>query len=80
VAGVVELLASGLAHPDLGEVVVAYVVVDASAGRTREEIEANLREWAERGLAAYKRPRRYEFLPELPRNAMGKIERARLPS
>jgi len=43
-------------------------------------LEKALRSAAESKLAAYKRPRRYFFLAELPRNAMGKIDRASLPT
>jgi len=77
VAGVAEVVVSGVAHEDLGEVVGAFVVaapgvVDAG------ELERRLREEAERTLAPYKRPRVYRFLSEIPRNATGKIDRGRL--
>ncbi len=80
VPGVAEVVVAGLPHPDLGEVVAAYVVVRSADDGVRERVERELRERAEHGLAAYKRPRRYVFVAELPRNAMGKIDRARLAS
>ncbi|MFQ5478953.1 MAG: class I adenylate-forming enzyme family protein [Candidatus Binatia bacterium] len=83
VEGVAELAVAGVADPDLGEIVAAYVVprADPDGGENSvKELERRLRDRAERTLARYKRPRRYFFLDELPRNDMGKIDRARLPS
>ena len=76
VDGVDELAAAGVADPDRGEIVAAYVV--AQPGTDPAALEAALRERAERELASYKRPRSYRFLRELPRNAMGKLDRRRL--
>lgn len=78
VEGVDELAAAGLPDADRGEIVGAFVV--AHAGSEPAAVEARLRERAERELAAYKRPRSYRFVTELPRNAMGKIDRKRLVS
>jgi acyl-coenzyme A synthetase/AMP-(fatty) acid ligase len=61
---------------DLGEAVAAFVVKAEQADAA--DIEAALRARAQTALAAYKRPRVYHFLSELPRNAMGKIERGKL--
>ena len=71
-----DLAVGGVADPDLGERVVAFVV----AGRDAEtsSVEARLRARAESELAGYKRPREYRFLDELPRNAMGKLDRRAL--
>ncbi len=71
-----ELAAAGVVDPDRGEIVAAYVV--AQPGTDPAALEAALRERAERELASYKRPRSYRFLRELPRNAMGKLDRRRL--
>jgi malonyl-CoA/methylmalonyl-CoA synthetase len=76
VGGVDELAVAGLPDPDRGEVVAAFVV--ARAGADPATLEGELRARAERELAAYKRPRSYRFVAELPRNAMGKIDRRRL--
>jgi long-chain acyl-CoA synthetase len=37
-----------------------------------------LRTWMRERLAGYKVPRRLEFLPELPRDSMGKVFKRRL--
>ncbi len=75
-AAVEEVAVAGLPDPDRGEVVAAFVV--ASAGQEARPLEAELRDRAEQLLAPYKRPRVYRFLPALPRNAMGKIDRRAL--
>lgn len=76
VNGVDELAAAGVADPDRGEIVAAFVV--ARPGTDPAALEAALRERAERELASYKRPRSYRFLRELPRSALGKLDRRRL--
>ena len=58
----------------LGEVVVAYVAMRSAAAVTVEELEALC---AER-LAKYKRPVAIEILAELPKNAIGKIDKPAL--
>jgi malonyl-CoA/methylmalonyl-CoA synthetase len=73
VPGVRESAVVGAPHPDLGEGVVAVLVaetapVDAAA------IAAALAE----NLARFKHPRRVFWVEALPRNAMGKIEKAAL--
>lgn len=72
--GVLESAVIGLPHPDLGEGVTAIVVpregheidpravIDSLAGR----------------LARYKQPKRVVPVPELPRNVMGKVQKAEL--
>jgi long-chain acyl-CoA synthetase len=57
-----------------GEVVTAYVVADGDLD------EANLDTWcrANDDLADYQRPRRYEFLEELPKTDSGKLSRQAL--
>jgi len=64
----------GLPHPDLGEAVVAVVVPKAGAEVTTETLRAALRD----RLSGYKLPRAVICLPDLPRNAMGKIQKAAL--
>ncbi len=77
VDGVVELVVVGLAHDDLGEIVAAFVVSRAPHS-DYAAIEARLRQAAAKDLAKYKQPREYRFVEEIPRNAMGKLDRARL--
>jgi len=71
-----ELCVAGLSDSDLGEIVAAFVVARDDADV--QQLEAALRKAAETGLAPYKRPRRYVFLNALPRNTMGKVDRAKL--
>ena len=75
VPGVAEIGVCGLPDADLNEVVVAAVVsdgtVDASVLRGRLEAAAA-------ALSGLKRPRRYAFVRELPRNALGKLQRGRI--
>lgn len=74
--GVREVAVAGVPNADLGETVAAFVV--PRAGEDPAALEARLRQRAERDLASYKRPRLYRFLDEIPRNAMGKVERGKL--
>jgi malonyl-CoA/methylmalonyl-CoA synthetase len=68
-----EIAVAGLPDADLGEVVAAFVV--APSGTDLGSLEQRLRARADEQLAPYKRPRRYAFLTQLPRNSMGKIDR-----
>jgi len=52
-----------------GELVVAVVVSDGPS----DEVEARLAAHCAVSLAGYKRPRRFVFVDELPRNAYGKV-------
>ena len=70
-----EAAVVGLPDGDLGERVVAYVVVDgvdAVDGKVLTDHVAAL-------LAPHKRPREVRFVDALPRNDMGKVVKARLP-
>ena len=73
VPGVVESAVIGLPHPDFGEGVTAIVVPEAAA-LVEAVVMARLRET----LAGYKCPKRVLFVAELPRNAMGKVQKAQL--
>ena len=64
----------GVPHPDLGEGVVAVVAPRDSQFRDPSSLLAAL---ADR-LARFKQPRRIVLVDELPRNAMGKIQKAAL--
>jgi malonyl-CoA/methylmalonyl-CoA synthetase len=72
--GVVESAVIGLPHPDLGEGVTAVVAVEKGAAL---EEAAMLRALSER-LAGFKRPKRVLFVDDLPRNTMGKVQKAAL--
>jgi fatty acid CoA ligase FadD36 len=82
--GAGEVEAALLAHPavseaavvgepddDLGQVVVAYVVA-------QEAGESDLIAFVSENLSVHKRPRRVIFVESLPRNAMGKVQKAKL--
>jgi long-chain acyl-CoA synthetase len=72
--GVLEAAVVGWPDTVLGEVVVAYVSARAQADLMVDELHALC---AER-LAKYKRPVSIEILDELPKNAIGKIDKPAL--
>jgi malonyl-CoA/methylmalonyl-CoA synthetase len=72
--GVVESAVIGLPDPDLGERVVAVVVTDGRAELTAKAIGDAIAP----GLARFKQPREIIIAPDLPRNAMGKVQKAAL--
>ena len=65
---------TGEADEDLGERVVAWIVLRDGASVA----EAELVDHVAGLLAPHKRPRDVHFLDELPRNDMGKVQKARL--
>ncbi len=70
VDGVLESAVIGAPHADLGEGVVAVLVADgAPAGSD------TLRAALDGCLARFKHPRRFYWVDELPRNAMGKVQK-----
>ena len=69
--GVAESAVVGVPHPDFGEGVVAVVIGAPGA----EADEAALIAECRRQLAPYKAPKRIVFVDELPRNAMGKVQK-----
>jgi malonyl-CoA/methylmalonyl-CoA synthetase len=77
VPGVAEVACCGLPDVDLNEIVACAVVPDGSCAA--DELLRRL-DTAARGLSGLKRPRRWAVVDALPRNAMGKIQRARVRS
>ena len=71
IEGVVESAVFGVPHPDFGEAVVATVVVRSDRDITPAAIEDRLR--AE--MAKFKLPKRIQIADQLPRNAMGKVQK-----
>jgi malonyl-CoA/methylmalonyl-CoA synthetase len=67
--GVRESAVIGVPHPDFGEAVVA--VIDADGAPDASSIVRTMRT----RLAAFKVPKRVVFVDELPRNAMGKVQK-----
>jgi acyl-CoA synthetase (AMP-forming)/AMP-acid ligase II len=63
--GVSEAGVVGAPDEEWGEVVVAFIVGSASAA----ELDAHLLE----RIARFKRPKRYEYIDELPKNSYGKV-------
>ncbi len=72
--GVLESAVIGVAHPDFGEGVTAVVVPRPGA----EVTEAAILSALAGGLAKFKTPKRVFFVEALPRNAMGKVQKAAL--
>jgi acyl-coenzyme A synthetase/AMP-(fatty) acid ligase len=72
----------GTPHPERGQIVTAFIVLEPSAppepnpdlaGLTKE-----LQDFVKREIAPYKYPRRIEFVAALPRTETGKLQRFRL--
>jgi malonyl-CoA/methylmalonyl-CoA synthetase len=72
VPGVDESAVIGVPHPDLGEGVVA-VVTRTDPALDEATVLAGIAD-----LARFKQPRRIVFVDSLPRNAMGKVQKAAL--
>ena len=65
---------TGEPDEDLGERVVAWIVLEPGAGADADA----LTEHVSAELAPHKRPRRVHFVDELPRNELGKVQKKRL--
>lgn len=71
---VAECAVVGVPDDEFGERIVAHVVLRASGAATEDALIAHVGGH----LSAYKRPRSIVLRDELPRNAMGKVTKARL--
>jgi fatty acid CoA ligase FadD36 len=69
---VAEVAVVGLPDADLGQRIVAYVVL---RGEATDSIEKNLIEHVAEQLSVHKRPREVRVVDSLPRNAMGKVQK-----
>jgi acyl-CoA synthetase (AMP-forming)/AMP-acid ligase II/acyl carrier protein len=72
-AGVADAAAFGVPHPTLGQDLAVAVVPREAPLR-----EADLRRFVRSRLASYKLPSRYLVVDELPRTALGKVDRPKL--
>jgi len=70
-SGVRESAVIGLPHPDFGEGVTAVISIERSCTLNQEAVLESL---AVR-LADYKVPKRVLFVDEIPRNALGKVQK-----
>lgn len=72
--GVTESAVIGIPHPDFGEAVAAVVVARKDAKLDPAALIAELK----KNFANYKVPKRVYLVEDLPRNAMGKVQKALL--
>ena len=73
---VFEVAVIGEPEPEWGEQIVAFVVVQPGA----EATDADLENWCKQEIASFKKPKRYVFTDELPKNSYGKILKTELRS
>ncbi|WP_151637087.1 malonate--CoA ligase [Noviherbaspirillum aerium] len=69
--GVLESAVIGIPHPDFGEAVTAVVVTRTDNALTELDIINELKS----KIANFKVPKRVVFVHDLPRNAMGKVQK-----
>lgn len=69
--GIRESAVFGVPHPDFGEAVVATLVAAEDCILSIDDIRATL----EAQLAKFKVPKRIQFVSDLPRNTMGKVQK-----
>ncbi len=72
--GVAQASVVGAPHPDWGEEVVAFVVSSPGASIHPEELDSLCLD----NIARYKRPKRYVFVEDLPKNNYGKVLKTEL--
>jgi malonyl-CoA/methylmalonyl-CoA synthetase len=72
--GVKEVAVTGEPDPDLGERIVAWVVVAEGQSPSQDALSGHVADL----LTPHKRPRVVRFVSELPRNEMGKVQKKRL--
>ncbi|MGB5862926.1 MAG: malonyl-CoA synthase [Sulfitobacter sp.] len=72
--GVMESAVIGLAHDDLGEVPMAILVAKAGMAIDLDAVQSAMNG----SVARFKQPRDYRVIVALPRNTMGKVQKAAL--
>ncbi len=70
-AGVKESAVIGVPHPDVGEALVAVLVMEIGSALTDNEIQAALKA----RIAEFKCPKVLFRVLSLPRNALGKVQK-----
>ncbi len=81
VDGIRESAVIGLPHADFGEAVTAVLVVEDNVDNAAGEepaVVGQIKSHLSSDLAKFKQPKQYVVLSELPRNAMGKVQKNRL--
>jgi malonyl-CoA/methylmalonyl-CoA synthetase len=68
---ILESAVVGIAHRDFGEAVAAALVLKPGKSIDQDELVARLK----KVMAGFKVPRRFMIVTELPRNAMGKVQK-----
>ncbi|CUH48872.1 malonate--CoA ligase [Ruegeria atlantica] len=69
--GILETAVFGIPDAEFGEAIIATLVAEPSAQLDMEQIAVTIRD----KLSRFKHPRRYEIVPGLPRNTMGKVQK-----
>ena len=69
--GVLESAVIGLSDEDLGEKVVAVIVSEESKTLDEKKVISEIKDQ----LAGFKAPKEVKFIDQLPRNAMGKVQK-----
>ena len=69
--GVLESAVIGLSDEDLGEKVVAVIVSEESKTLGEKKVISEIKDQ----LAGFKAPKEVKFIDQLPRNAMGKVQK-----
>ena len=72
--GVLESAVFGASDPDFGEKVIAAIVTETGVAVSEDKLRAEI----SGSLARFKHPRHYQFIEELPRNTMGKVQKKQL--
>jgi malonyl-CoA/methylmalonyl-CoA synthetase len=70
--GLLESAVIGVPHPDFGEAVIAVVVRNPEGANLTE---AGVITALKNRIAGFKVPKRVFFVPELPRNTLGKVQK-----
>ena len=71
IEGVLESAVIGLSDEDLGEKVVAVIVSEESKTLDEKKVISEIKDQ----LAGFKAPKEIKFIDQLPRNAMGKVQK-----